>query len=89
MSDESLSSLDSRLRKLEEVAAWANEPEKDGVAEQLGQIQTVLLWLSKQPWEVDQSTTWEQLVKAATTSKAEPLKFRESVPTAPPVRDLL
>ena len=96
--EQSLSTLDSRLRKLEDAAAWLNEPVRDDQSAALTEIRQVLLFIATQPWprDKDVATDWASLVKHinAELAKGTPKGFRETVPVKAPVdrmtvRDLL
>ena len=84
-----MQTLEQRIAALEAITAWVNDPAPpDTTIDHLAEIQKVILWVLKQPWERDVAT-WDDLVKLASKGAEKPLTFRTEVPTPPPVRDLL
>jgi hypothetical protein len=79
----------NRLSALESLTAWVNDPAPpDTTIDHLAEIQKVILWVLKQPWERDVAS-WEELVRLASKGTEKSLTFRQEVVTPPPVRDLL
>jgi hypothetical protein len=58
-----------------------------GLQARLDQMERVVLWLSKQPFELDSGFTWNNLVEKAEAGDPKPLRFKDARPD--PVRDLL
>ena len=84
-----MQTLEQRVAALESLTAWVNDPAPpDTTIDRLAEIQKVILWVLKQPWERDVAT-WDDLVRLASKGTEKPLTFRQEVVTPPPVRDLL
>jgi hypothetical protein len=83
-----METIEARVAKLEDVAAWASEfPANDFIA-LVAELQQVILWRAKQQWPIDEHLTWDDLAALAKAPKKVPMRMKD-MPAPPPVRDLL
>ena len=72
---------DAQFQQAVEAALERSDAAQRAIIQRLDQQERVLLWLAKQPWEVDAATTWDQLIEKAHAEPAKAMKFRETTVT--------
>jgi hypothetical protein len=82
-----MSETEDQFQQATEAALEQSGAALSAMRDRIDQLERVILWLSKQPFEMDVGFTWNNLVQKAEAGDQKPLRFKDSA--APPVRDLL